>query len=119
MAVHGEGGTEFLMLPHCLEKVKSKLVGLKEERPKGAGSVKQFYKANDISLSHSSACTSSMQGESIINLLLVSSLVIFGSRRVLHSSLPRMLDFRHHHKKNNGSKTMCMSGSAPKNEPQR
>lgn len=83
MAVRGEGGTELRIFPHCLEKVKSKLVGLKEERLRGAGRVKQFYKAKDISLSHSSACTSSMQGEGIISLLLASSLVIFGSRRVL------------------------------------
>lgn len=119
MTVHGEGGTELLMYPHCLETVASKLVGLKEERLRGAGRVKWFYKAKDISLSHSSACTSSMQGEGIINLLLASSLVIFGSRQVLHSSLPRMLDFHHYHKKNKGCKAMCMSGNAPKNETQR
>lgn len=104
MAVCGEGGTEFLMFPHCLEKVKSKLVSHKEERLRGTGGVKQFYKANNISFSHSSACNSSMQGQGIINLVLASSLVIFGSRRVLHSSLPRMLDFRHHRKKNNTGK---------------
>lgn len=101
MAVCGEGGTEFLMFPHCLEKVKSKLVSLKEERLRGTGRVKQFYKANNISLSHSSASTNSMQGQGIISLVLASPLVIFGCRRVLHSPLPRMLNFRHHHKRSN------------------
>lgn len=105
-------------VPSLSEKVTSKLVDLKEERPRGAGRAKQFYKAKDISLSHCCACDGSLQGEGIINLLLASSLVIFGSRRALHSSLPRTLDFRHHRKKNSSSKTMCMSGCAPKNEAQ-
>lgn len=51
MAVRGEGDTELRRFPHCLEKVKSKLVGLKKERVRGAGRVKQFYRTKDISLS--------------------------------------------------------------------
>lgn len=53
------------------EKVASKLLDLKEERPRGRA--KQCYKAKDISLSHCYACDSSLQQEGTINLFLASS----------------------------------------------